>query len=158
MKKFARFLCFALVAVMLCATLASCGGPAKDPKEAAAALKENGYTVAVETDALVTAGKDGEHITINYCSDEEAATKIYDELKKSQEEAQAKLDEAEKELKEAKEELEGMEDGIEKGLKEAAVKILEEGVAAAQKLANVEIGQSGNMVWVGTAQAIKDAK
>ena len=158
MKKFARFLCLALVAVMLCATLASCGGPAKDPKEAAAALKENGYTVAVETDALVTAGKDGEHITINYCSDEEAATKIYDELKKSQEEAQAKLDEAEKELKEAKEELEGMEDGIEKGLKEAAVKILEEGVAAAQKLANVEIGQSGNMVWVGTAQAIKDAK
>ena len=36
MKNFVRILSFALVAVMLCATLASCGGPAKDPADAVA--------------------------------------------------------------------------------------------------------------------------
>ena len=47
MKKFVRILCLALVAVMLCATLASCGGPAKNPDDAVAALK-------AEVDALKT--------------------------------------------------------------------------------------------------------
>ena len=42
MKKFVRILCLTLVAVMLCAVLASCGGPAKNPDDAVAALKDNG--------------------------------------------------------------------------------------------------------------------
>lgn len=54
MKKFARIMSLALVAVMLCATLASCGGPAKDPADALAALKENEY-LAVEDKTIVPA-------------------------------------------------------------------------------------------------------
>ncbi len=49
MKKLARFLCFVLTAVLLCATLASCSGdPAATADEAIAALKDAGYTLTVE--------------------------------------------------------------------------------------------------------------
>ena len=44
MKKFARILCFVLLATLLCTVLASCG-PAKDPADAVAALEEAQYTV-----------------------------------------------------------------------------------------------------------------
>lgn len=54
MKKFVRLMSLALVAVMLCATLASCGGPAKDPADALAALKENEY-VAAEDKLIIPA-------------------------------------------------------------------------------------------------------
>ena len=43
MKTFAKILCLSLVAVMLCATLASCA-PAAKAEDAVAALKDNGYT------------------------------------------------------------------------------------------------------------------
>ena len=158
MKKFVRIFSLVIVAVMLCATLASCGGPAKDPKDAAAALKANGYTVAVETDVLVTAGKDGEHITINYCSDEEAATKIYDELVANQDKAQEKLDEAKDALKAEQDKLDEMEDGAAKTIQQGIVDLAKKAVEEAEKLVGVEIGKSGNMVWVGTAEAIKAAK
>ena len=58
----------------------------------------------------------------------------------------------------AKDEIADMEDGLEKTAKEAGLKILEEAVKAAQKAAEAEIGQSGEMFWIGTEQAIKDAK
>ena len=45
MKTFAKILCLSLVAVMLCATLASCA-PAAKAEDAVSALKENGYTAA----------------------------------------------------------------------------------------------------------------
>ncbi len=49
MKKLARFLCFVLTAVLLCATLASCsGGSFATADEAVAALKDAGYTLTVE--------------------------------------------------------------------------------------------------------------
>lgn len=49
MKKLARFLCFVLIAVLLCATLASCSGePAAAAADAIAALKDAGYAVTVE--------------------------------------------------------------------------------------------------------------
>jgi len=49
MKKFARFLCVVLTAVLLCATLASCGGdPAATADDAVAALKKAGFVVTVE--------------------------------------------------------------------------------------------------------------
>ena len=55
MKTFAKILCLSLVAVMLCATLASCA-PAAKAEDALAALKENGYTTAVKSDLLGAAG------------------------------------------------------------------------------------------------------
>ena len=54
MKKTLRLVAFALVLVTLVAAFASCGGPAKDPDDALAALKENNYA-AVKSDTLVTA-------------------------------------------------------------------------------------------------------
>ncbi len=49
MKKLARFLCFVLTAVLLCATLASCSGdPAATATDAIAALKDAGFAVTVE--------------------------------------------------------------------------------------------------------------
>ncbi len=158
MKKTVRILSFALVAIMLCATLASCGGPAKDPKDAAAALKENGYTVTAETDKLVVAGKDGEHVTINYCDDKEAADDLYKNLVAEKNKAEEKLDEAEQKLKDAKKELDDMEDGIGKAAQQAIVDGLQKAVDEAKKLVDIEIGKSGNVVWVGTKDAIKAAK
>ena len=54
MKTFAKILCLSLVAVMLCATLASCA-PAAKAEDALAALKENGYP-AVKSDLRGAAG------------------------------------------------------------------------------------------------------
>ncbi len=53
MKKAIRLLALSLVLVTLVAAFASCGGPAKNPDDAEAALKENGYVV-VKSDLLVT--------------------------------------------------------------------------------------------------------
>ena len=53
MKKTLRLLAISLVLVTLVTALASCGGPAKDPDDALAALKANEY-VAVKSDVLVT--------------------------------------------------------------------------------------------------------
>lgn len=101
MKNFVRILSFALVAVMLCATLASCGGPAKDPADAVAALKENNY-VAVEDKTITPgllkiAGIDGvesvvsgsatiedkfETVTILYFKDKDAAKAAWEKAEK----------------------------------------------------------------------------
>ena len=54
MKKTLRILAFAMVAIMLCLCLASCGGPAADPDKAIEALEENGYEA--DDSALVKAG------------------------------------------------------------------------------------------------------
>ncbi len=158
MKRFTRILCFALVALMLCATLASCGGPAKTAEEAVAALKENGYN-AVQTGNVVTAEKDGEFIAITYCSDENDAKKVYDEAKDEIEDAQEELSEAKEELEKAKAKLEEVKDDpIQKGVAEIAVAAAEKAVELASKYVDAEIGQSGNVVWIGTAEAIKAAK
>ena len=101
MKKFVRILSFALVAVMLCATLASCGAPAKEPADAVAALKENNYVAAedklVIPTALKLAGVDGvksvvsgsatiedkfETITIVYFNDKDAAKTAMEKVEK----------------------------------------------------------------------------
>ena len=156
MKKFVRVLSFALVAVMLCATLVACS-PAKTAEEAAAALKENGYTLTVNTDTVVSATKGDDYITITYCSDEAAATKIYDEAAKGLEEAQKALEDAKKELDEAQDKVDSLEDGLEKTLSEAVLELAKEAYNVAEKAASFKVGQSGTVVWVGTAQAIKDA-
>ena len=81
MKKFTRILCLTLVAVMLCAALVSCGGPAKNPDDAKAALKENGYLV-MPTDKVITAIniKTGDAIIITYYDDAEAAKEAMDKI------------------------------------------------------------------------------
>ena len=101
MKKFVRILALTLVAVMLCATLASCGGPAKDPADALAALKENEYLAAEDTlivpAALKLAGISGvksvvsgsatiddkfETVTIVYFDDKDAAKDAMEKVEK----------------------------------------------------------------------------
>ncbi len=101
MKKFVRIMSFALVAIMLCVTLASCGGPAKEPADAVAALKENGYTAAedkiVIPAALKLLGVEGvksvvsgsatiedkfETITIVYFNDKDAAKTAMEKIEK----------------------------------------------------------------------------
>ena len=137
MKKFTRILCLALVAVMLCATLASCGGPASNPDDAVAALKENGYTAAKDNlivpAALTLAGvKDidtvisgtkveedvFETITVIYFIDSDAAEAAFEKVEKYA--SEKKDDKAEE--------------------------------------SNWVVEQSGAMIYFGTKQAVKDAK
>lgn len=158
MKKFVSIISFVLVAAMLCVSLVSCGGPAKTAEEAAAALKENGYTLITNTDAVVSATKGDEYITVTYCSDEAAATKIYDEAVEGLEEAQKALEDAKKELDEAQDKVDSLEDGLEKTVAEAALAVAQKAYDVAEKAASFKVGQSGNVVWAGTKQAIKDAK
>ena len=137
MKKFTRVLCLTLVAVMLCGVLASCGGPAKDPADAKAALKDNGYTVTamdsslISTmasvlgfkglEAVVNGEKDGEVVSIYYFEDADAAEAAYEK--------------------------------VEKLYQEAVDELAEEGVET-----ELIFKKSGAMVYMGTKQAIKDAK
>ncbi len=94
MKKTIRILALAMVTVMLCLTLASCGGPNADPDKAVEALKENGITWAAKDAYVVPAllrasGVDGvenvvsgtgkiddkfAHITIIYFEEADDAT------------------------------------------------------------------------------------
>jgi len=52
MKKTLRIVAIAMVAVMLCLSLASCGGPNADPDKALDALKDNGVDWAIKDDTL----------------------------------------------------------------------------------------------------------
>ena len=100
MKKAFRILALSLVLVTLVAALASCGGPAADPDDALAALKENDYLAAEDSvvipTALRVAGVKGidtvvsgtaviddktEHITIIYFDDKDAANDAWDKVK-----------------------------------------------------------------------------
>ena len=101
MKKAFRILALSLVLVTLVAALASCGGPAKDPDDALAALKDNDYVVAEDKliipGALKLLGVDGidsvvsgtatiddkvEHVTIIYFEDKEAANEAWEDVEK----------------------------------------------------------------------------
>ena len=159
MKKLARILSLVLVAVVLCAALASCGAkPAENADDAVAALKENGYDAAKVGD-VVTGEKDGEFIAINYCTDEASAKDAYEEAQEELAEAKEQLAKAEEELEKAEAELEEVkDDAILKPIAEAAVEVAQNALDKLKMYAECEIGQSGNMVWMGTKQAIKDAK
>lgn len=101
MKKALRFLALSLVLVTILASLASCGGPAKDPADALAALKENEYVAAedklIVPTALKLVGVDGidsvvsgtatidkkvEHVTIIYFEDKDAANDAWEKVEK----------------------------------------------------------------------------
>ena len=53
MKKTIRLIAVAMVAVMLCLSLASCGAPNADPDDALAALKDNGISWAGKDTLLI---------------------------------------------------------------------------------------------------------
>ena len=63
MKNVLRLVAVAMVAIMLCLTLASCGGPNADPDDAIEALKDNGISAAGKvpgaTELYKLAGIDG---------------------------------------------------------------------------------------------------
>lgn len=100
MKNTLRILAVAMVAVMLCLTLASCGGPNPDPNKALESLKENGVTFAgkdtlIIPTALKIAGVDGissvvsgtgkiddkyAHITIIYFEEAEDAKNAFEKV------------------------------------------------------------------------------
>lgn len=97
MKTFAKILCLTLVAVMLCATLASCA-PASDPDKAKAALDDAGYATLKDSigipavlrglgadgaDTVVTAThKDGKHVTVVYFKDSKSAKDAMEKVQK----------------------------------------------------------------------------
>ena len=139
MNKLVRILCAVLVAVTLCATLASCGGPSKNREKAVEALKAADYIVTDDTkgapalfklqeidlDAHVTATKftkddEGnavtEHVSIYYFADAENAKK-----------AMEKIADDEKDQKQDNDRW-------------------------------ISATRSGSVVYYGTKQAIKDAK
>jgi len=53
MKKTLRIVAIAMVAVMLCLSLASCGGPNADPDKALEALEDNGVKWAAKDDTIL---------------------------------------------------------------------------------------------------------
>lgn len=96
MKTFAKILCLSLVAVMLCATLASCA-PASDPDKAISALKDAGYIAGKDTtaipvalavlgvkgiDTVISGTKSGEHVTVIYFTDSDSAKSAEEKVTK----------------------------------------------------------------------------
>ena len=159
MKKFISVLSLVLVAAMLCVSLVSCGAkPADNPDDAVAALKANGYT-AQKVDDYVYGEKDGEFVMIYYCENEDDAKEMFEEAEEELKDMEEELANAKKELDDAKAELEEVKDDpIQKAIAELAVQVAEKALEMVEKYEDCEIGQSGNVVWVGTSQAIKDAK
>ena len=105
MKKAFRVLALSLVLITLVAALASCGGPAADPDDALAALKKNDFVAGeeklliplalkalgvdgIETVVSGTRLKDdkGDHVTIIYFEDKDAANDAWDKVKEYAEE------------------------------------------------------------------------
>ena len=102
MKKTVRFVALAMVALMLCLALASCGGPNADPDKALASLKENGVNWAAKDDTILpitlkAIGIDGvdcvvsgtgkiedeyAHITIIYFDETEDANEEWEDVQK----------------------------------------------------------------------------
>lgn len=102
MKKTIKILAVAMVAIMLCLTLASCGAPNADPDKALESLKENGVNWAGKDDKIAPglmkmAGIDGvdcvvsgtgkiedeyAHITIIYFEEAEDANEEWEDVQK----------------------------------------------------------------------------
>ena len=135
MKKTLRLIALALVLVMSVAMLASCATPNKDPDDAIAALKDNGYTAAKDNIlvplALKALGVDGVKTVISGSAkiDDkyETVTVIYFESKDDANDAWEKVQEYANDEKDDK-----AEDWVCK--------------------------KSGAMIYYGTSAAIKAAK
>lgn len=113
MKKALRLIAVAMITVMLCLSLASCGGPNSDPDDALAALKDNGITWAAKDSTIIPgvlklAGVDGidcvvsgtgrlddeyAHITIIYFEEKDDANDAWEKIQKKSEEQKENADE-----------------------------------------------------------------
>lgn len=113
MKNVLRFAAVAMVTIMLCLTLASCGGPNADPDDALAALKENGVTWAAKDNTVLpgvykllgvddvecvvsgTGKIDGEyaHVTIIYFEEKDDANDAWEKIQKESEDDKKDADE-----------------------------------------------------------------
>lgn len=113
MKNALKLIAVAMVTVMLCLTLASCGGPNADPDDALAALKDNGISWAAKdstiTPALLKlAGVDGvncvvsgtgkiegnyAHVTIIYFEKKDDANDAWEKIQDDSEEEKKNADE-----------------------------------------------------------------
>ena len=101
MKRTMKLIAFALVLTLSVVMLASCFGPNANPEKAVAALKENDYVAARDESGLlaITIGidprdvtdvvsgtaiidKKGEHVTIIYFEDADAAKAAWEKVKK----------------------------------------------------------------------------
>ena len=113
MKNILKVAAIAMVTVMLCLTLASCGGPNADPDDALAALKENGVTWAAKDNTVLpgvykllgvddvecvvsgTGKIDGEyaHVTIIYFEEKDDANDAWEKIQKESEDDKKDADE-----------------------------------------------------------------
>lgn len=113
MKNILRFAAVAMVAIMLCLTLASCGGPNADPDDALAALKDNGISWAAKDSTIMPgilklAGVDGidcvvsgtgkiddeyAHVTIIYFEEKDDANDAWEKIQEESEDQKKEADE-----------------------------------------------------------------
>ena len=113
MKNVLRLTAIAIVTVMLCIVLASCGGPNADPDDALAALKENGITWATKDSTIIPGvykllGVDGidcvvsgtgkiddkyAHVTIIYFEEKDDANDAWEKVQAESEEDKKDADE-----------------------------------------------------------------
>ena len=113
MKNILKVAAIAMVTVMLCLTLASCGGPNADPDDALAALKENGISWAAKDNTVLpgvykllgvdnvecvvsgTGKIDGEyaHVTIIYFEEKDDANDAWEKIQKESEDDKKDADE-----------------------------------------------------------------
>ena len=164
MKKILSILMVVALMAVCLFTFASCGSPNKDYKKAKKALEKADYTVNVQKsgdDVYLSAYSESgaDFIQIGYFEDKDDAKKAYKELKSEVAEYQEELDEMiedlEKEFKGAskKEREEIWEEFCQnKGLDPDEVTFEE------FKKTKLVYGGSGTMVWLGTANAVNDAK
>ena len=100
-KTIIKITALTLVALMMCAMLASCGGPNANPDKAVESLKDNDYmaekidstvgllafSFAGDVEAVVTGiNKDADVVTIFYYSSAKAANEAWDKVKEEAEE------------------------------------------------------------------------
>ncbi len=148
------YLITTLLVILLClSALLSCGTPATDAETARKALKDNGYTIDdfdIETNyTSVEAYKyeDDKYNTIEiyYCKDEKTANAVYAEL-------QEELDDDIKKL--LLEYRSALNDAKEYGASQEELNIYNHYITAYESM---ELNREGNIVWLGTPDAVSDA-
>ena len=128
-KSIVRILALSLVAVMMCLALVSCGGPNSDPEKAKEALEDAGYIVVLNTGEGFISGA----LLPDGVEASLVAYKDGEYLAVSYYDDTEALNEAWKDAKEDAKELEEEYEGI-------------------------VCKKSGKMIYIGTEQAVKDAK
>lgn len=128
-KNILKITALALLTVMICAMLVACGGPNKDPEKAKEALEDAGYTVIFNDGGFL-----GDLAMPKGAEATITAVKGDDEyISIVYYEDKDALNEAWEDVKEDAEKLQG-------------------------KYEDIVYKKSGNMIYIGTKQAVKDAR